>query len=181
MNGHPVNEKQVQPPDEFPYRSNVGRHSSRARMVALYAFEFRSRPAWILVFVLTCTMLGVASTMLITGGPLAWQWCLIWMIGCLWSLVPFGTQLRRNIRVAEQRDREGDVLASSFDADAMWVRNGDRLNRFPFGDYTLSIRSKRYGYLAPIQRGSIGVVLPIELFPGSCDPSTASPWRANNT
>lgn len=162
-----MNEGPVQPPSVFAYRMTVGPSSSRARMIALYAFEFRSRPRWIAAGVLACLMLVAGVVMLIAGGPLAWQWCLLWIGGCLWSLVPFGIQMMRNIRAAGRRDRVGDILESAFDDRAMWIRNGERLTRLPFDEYSLSGRSKRFGYLAPSERGRMGVVLPVELFPQS--------------
>lgn len=149
----------------FPFRVVVGKGSSRARILALYAYEFRTRPAWIAAVLLALVMLAAATTMLIAGGPLPWVWCVVWILGTLWGVVPVARQLAKNVREAEAADKPGDIIESAFDDEAMWVRNVRRYYRFPFSDYEVVTRSVRFGYLRPRDGRGIGVVLPTELFP----------------
>lgn len=135
-------------------------------MLALYVFEFRSRPMWMAALGLALVM-GLASIwMLIAGGPLPWFWRAAWFVGTLWGVVPFLTQLLRNVREAERRDRPGDILESALDDTAMWIRNRQQYSRLPFGEYELAATSGKYRFVR-LRTGKVAIALPAELFPAT--------------
>lgn len=156
---------QARPPVAFPNQVTIGKSFGRSRVLALYSFEFRSRPGWMLLLIATFLLTVLAVAMLIAGGPVPWPWCVVWLGGILWAVVPFLFQLCKNVRVASERDRPGDTLESAFDERSMWLRNAGRYNRFEFENYVLAYTPGRFAYLRPRTTGEVAIVVPSELVP----------------
>lgn len=108
-------------PTEFETELVLPRHFALRQQLARFAFSMVTEPRYLVVFG-GVFVLGLAGiVMLAAGGPLPWYWCIAWIAGSLWVLIPIARRVRAWVVTARKQFRDGDVAKATYGSDSLWV------------------------------------------------------------